>query len=247
MIALRATVPSSGDRPVDASVSGRRVARVDAGLLSSTHRGPFAYVRYHFSRRCATLSSSKPWDRARGGSFFSTPFVLHSALSPPHVRARAHIRLPTHTHEHHSRTQSTRARARTRVHTLTYTRTQAHALTHAKSDAAKRTRERTNERSFSLSLSFQPSRSGAPFFLPRSAVSSFATTTYPPPLARSLARSRPLFPPLLFFSVSLFRPSFALSLAPSLLALSLHLLGTCPTVRRFTLGATRPARRVALC
>jgi len=60
LIALRATVPSSGDRPVDAFVSGRRVARVDAGLLSLTHWDPFTYVRYHFSRR-RSLALRHPW------------------------------------------------------------------------------------------------------------------------------------------------------------------------------------------
>jgi len=131
--------------------------------------------------------------RPRGESFFSTPFVLSSTLTA--------ARTLTHT-----RTHSTRARARTRVHTLTDTR-HRHTL-HTRNRTRPNARART-ERSFSLSLSLQPSLNG---YVP--SPSKLCPPSLPPPpplLPPTTVHSRPLFPLLLFFFVSLFRPSFALS------------------------------------
>jgi len=149
--------------------------------------------------------------RPRGESFFSTPFVLSSTLTA--------ARTLTHT-----RTHSTRARARTRVHTLTDTR-HRHTL-HTRNRTRPNARART-ERSFSLSLSLQPSLNG---YVP--SPSKLCPPSLPPPpplLPPTTVHSRPLFPLLLFFFVSLFRPSFALSPSHRRCWRCPCTLSTCPT------------------
>lgn len=142
-------------------MSGRRVARVDAGLLSLTHRGP--YVRYHFSPPFsrATLKLAKPWDRAQRF------FLFHSLCSSlDSLRSCTHtLSLTTHTHTLHA---CARAHARAYAHGHA---AQVHALTHAKSDA--RARAQTIVLFIPLVLTL-PQRPRS-FFL--EAVSSFATST----------------------------------------------------------------------
>lgn len=112
--------PFLGDRPVDAFVSDRRVARVDAGLLSlrvSAAKGDASPLLAPSFLRL--YSEGPPPGPSFFFFFFSAPFVLSSTLaarSPTHARTahtRTHARAREHTHAY-ARTAANRARARER-------------------------------------------------------------------------------------------------------------------------------------
>lgn len=224
---MRATVPSSGGQ-------ARRVARVDAGLLSltcapgSVDVGPLPLLSLAVVlSRCATLARSKPWDRARWLFLFhSLCSSLTLTLTAAHVRCRAR----THTY---TRTPSTRARARARA----CIRSRTHgAQAHTRANTREIRRGRTHARAraptivlFIPLVSTLPQRPRS-FFL--EAMSSFATsstTTATATTTYQLSLSPTLSSPSIFLRLSLstlFRP---LSLAPvaagSIPAPSRH----CPT------------------
>lgn len=222
-------------------MSGRRVARVDAGLLSLTHRGPFTYVRYHFSRRRSLALRPPLAGLSRGvrATVLTFPLPLFfRRVSLPHARA--------HTRATNTRAHSTRARARTRVHTLSRTRgSQAHAP-----NTREIGRGRTHARAHGNDRSLYPSRfnppSAATFLLPR----SYVLLRYLHHHHHHYYHHLPLFTLAHSFFPFYFSPSLSFdppSPSPShrrRWCLSLHPLDV-PDVRRLTLGATRPARRVA--
>lgn len=177
-------------------MSGRRVARVDAGLLSLTPRGS-VHVRVATTchaavlSRCATLSyGPKSWDRAR------RVFLFHSLCSfvDSHRRTR---RAHTHTRTH---TLHACARAHARAYAHGHA-AQAHALTHAKSDAAGRTRARTNDRSLYPSRFDPPS--AAALLLPRSYVLLRYLHHHLPPFTLAHSFLPFYFSPSLSFSLSI--------------------------------------------
>jgi len=162
--------PFLGDRPVDAFVSDRRVARVDAGLLSLRSD----YGGYRFALPLvAVLAPSGCLQRGTGGSFFSTPFVLSSTLTA----ARSYTCTP-HTHIH--------TRARASIHTHTLGRGQSRARARTIRSPRPSCSDPPLEAALSLSLSL--SRTRCPPSLP--------LLSHLPPLPRFLVQpSFALFPP----------------------------------------------------
>lgn len=169
LIALRATVPSSGTGPSTRSYPVR-VARVGAVVLLSLPYVQLGTCRATTSRRSRCALNCPPRGTVRVLLFHSLCSVADSLRGTlVHTHARAHTGLYTR-------------RTRTlRVHTVAPTR---------------RARARAHQRSFSLSLSLQPSLNGRVPFLSNT-VSSFATSpTYHrflPPLSLSLSLSLLLF------------------------------------------------------